>query len=386
MKPAATDRPTAEQSSADLPPPDGGQHRPLAAYALHDADSAGRKHTEPPRPFGGPFERDRDAIVHCSAFRRLSNKTQVFTGELGDYHRTRLTHTLEVSGVARTLARALRLNEDLTEALALAHDLGHPPFGHAGEDTLNQCLAAVGGFNHNRHGLRLVEELEQRSPDYPGLNLSLEVLAGQQARSDRNAGHGSPPLEVQVVDAADSVAYSTHDADDALELGLLRLDEMLELPLWQAVRCRVRQRWTNLAGKELQRALLRELIAWQVTDLYENSRLRIAAAGVDSLTAVRSAPRIVEASPELAGLRRQLEQFLYDRVYRHPQVLEMRGRAQAKLAEMFDRLIQRPELLPDGFRSRLQRHDLRQTVGDFLAGMTDRYAQQQHQRLCRPSD
>src|SRR3954451_23430857 len=218
----------------------------LAPYAMHSADSAGRRHAESGHSYRGPFQRDRDRIVHSSAFRRLSQKTQVFTGEMGDYHRTRLTHTLEVSSIARTIARALRLNEDLVEALALAHDLGHPPFGHSGEDVLNECLQKEGGFNHNAQALRICELLESGYPEFPGLNLSLEVLEGQEHRATKSAGseHNSgqtqsPLLEVQVVDAADSITYDAHDADDSLELGLVTLEQLLELELWRDARNRI---------------------------------------------------------------------------------------------------------------------------------------------------
>src|SRR6476620_9875087 len=205
----------------------------LAPYAMHSADSAGRRHSEARHSYRGPYQRDRDRIIHSAAFRRLSQKTQVFTGDMGDYHRTRLTHTLEVSSIARTIARALRLNEDLVEALALAHDLGHPPFGHSGEEVLNECLQAEGGFSHNAQALRICELLESGYPDFPGLNLTTEVLEGQTHRAKKNADlgfgtgqHISPLLEVQVVDAADSIAYDAHDADDSLELGLVTLDQL----------------------------------------------------------------------------------------------------------------------------------------------------------------
>src|SRR5688572_4335011 len=202
---------------------------------MHSADTRGRRHHEPPHAYRGPFARDRDRILHCAAYRRLGHKTQVFTGPMGDYHRTRLTHTLEVSSIARTTARALRLNEDLVEALAMAHDLGHPPFGHSGEDVLNECLRNDGGFNHNAQALRICELLETSHREFPGLNLTREVLEGQQQRSNKHrptTGNGdeneradSPLLEAQVVDAADSIAYDAHDADDALELGLLRAEQ-----------------------------------------------------------------------------------------------------------------------------------------------------------------
>ena len=224
----------------------------LAPYAMHSIDSAGRKYLEPPHPYRGPYQRDRDRIIHSAAFRRLAHKMQVFTGDLGDYHRTRLTHTLEVASIARTLARALRLNEDLVETLALAHDLGHPPFGHAGEDVLDECLAGDGGFNHNRHALRLVEELETRYQDFPGLNLTHEVLEGQRYRTVKETAEHAPLLEIQVVDAADSVAYDSHDVDDALELGLITFDSLAEIPLWSEATGRVQLRWTNLDADHLR--------------------------------------------------------------------------------------------------------------------------------------
>lgn len=365
--------------------PDGAQvwqYEILAPYAQSSARSAGRKYPEPTQPFRGPFQRDRDRIVHCSAFRRLSHKTQVFTGEKGDYHRTRLTHTLEVTCVARTLGRALRLNEDLIEALSLAHDLGHPPFGHAGEETLNACLAEVGGFCHNRHGLRIVAELEQRYPDFPGLNLSLETLAGQAARGHKQAIE-QPLLEVQVVDAADSIAYNTHDADDSLNIGLLAMDELLEFPLWREAARRVREQWSALTGKELTRAIVHELIAWQVADLLGETSSRLARQGIDSQEAVRRSSRLVQASDELGQMKQEVQAFLYHRVYRHPQILQVRRDAQSRLAALFAWLAENPDCLPDGYRQRVEPAGLPRTVGDYLAGMTDRYADQQYQLYIR---
>src|SRR6185295_18884245 len=239
----------------------------LAPYAMRSCDSAGRKHPEQSHPYRGPFQRDRDRIVHSAAYRRLSAKTQVFTGEMGDYHRTRLTHTLEVASVARTIGRALALNEDLIEALALVHDLGHPPFGHAGEDTLDECLRNEGGFSHNVQALRIVRELETRYHEFPGLNLTREVLQGQGTRISHDTSRLRPLLEVQVVEAADSITYDTHDADDALELGLLSLDELLTTRLWAAAAERVRSRTVGLEAGHLRRAVLHELIDWQVGDL-----------------------------------------------------------------------------------------------------------------------
>lgn len=353
----------------------------LAPYAMHSADSAGRRHAEPPHPYRGPFQRDRDRIVHSAAYRRLSAKMQVFTGEFGDYHRTRLTHTHEVASLARTVARALRLNEDLVEALALAHDLGHPPFGHAGEDVLDECLSAAGGFSHNRHTLTIVEELEQRYPEFPGLNLTHEVLEGQATRAAKLQPDVYPLLESQVVDAADSVAYDTHDADDALQLGLLHLDELLALPLWQAAAQRVRQRYAALAGNELRHAVLHELIDWQVGDLVSSSQARLDTAAFATADAARHTAGVIGVNGELAAQKLELEQFLHQRVYRHPRVLEMRQAAQAELRGMFHGYLARPELLPERFRRRAELAGLPRAVGDYLAGMTDRYARQEYRRL-----
>ncbi len=353
----------------------------LAPYAMHSADSAGREYPEPPHPYRSPFARDRDRIIHSAAYRRLSYKTQVFTGELGDYHRSRLTHTIEVNLIARTLARALSLNEDLVEALAVQHDIGHPPFGHSGEETLDECLRDAGGFSHNRQALRIVEQLERRYPNFPGLNLSREVLEGQEARADRAAGVRGPLLETQVVDAADSVAYDTHDADDAMELELLQLDDLLEVPLWREAARRVRTQYAGLAGGELRRAVLHELIDWQVTDLLAESRARIERFAIDGVEAVRRGPQIIGHSRDLGGLKAELEATLYERVYRHPQVLQMRGQAQARLLEMFNGYLHRPDLLPEAFFARAADFGLPRTVGDYLAGMTDRFALREHSRL-----
>jgi len=352
----------------------------LAPYAMPSGASRGRRFVEPAHAYRGPFQRDRDRILHSGAFRRLAYKTQVFTGDLGDYHRNRLTHTLEVATVARTLARALRLNEDLVESLALAHDLGHPPYGHAGEDALDECLAAHGGFSHNRQGLRVLETLEQRYPEFPGLNLSAEVLEGHGARIDKRHDSGNL-VEVQVVEAADSVAYDTHDADDALELGLLTLDELLEIPLWSDAFGRLRRRYDNLRGKTLRRALLHELIDWQIGDLIAQAKWGVMQHGLVSPDAARSAPTIVRASSPLAEQKAELERFLFDRVYRHPDVLRLRDEAQASLKAMFDGYVASPHLMPERYRARVEIDGLERTVGDYLAGMTDRYADREYRRL-----
>jgi dGTPase len=356
----------------------------LAPYAMHSMDSCGRKHPEPPHPYRGPFQRDRDRILHCAAFRRLSGKTQVFTGhELGDYHRSRLTHTLEVTSIARTLARAFRLNEDLVEALALQHDLGHPPFGHAGEDTLDECLQSCGGFNHNAQALRIVEELELRYPGFPGLNLSHEVLDAQRHRALKDAGSQTPGplLEAQVVDAADSVAYDSHDPDDALEVGLLSFDELMGVAMWREAVDRVRRRFAALADHELRRATVHELIEWQVGDLLSATSARLDQSGVKSADDVRRTPLLVLPGSEVSQLKAELERFLHERVYRHADLLALRQQAQHRLRSLFNSYVARPELLPQSFRDRAAESGIERTVGDYLAGMTDRFAQQEFQRL-----
>lgn len=354
----------------------------LAPYAMHSAASAGRKYAEPEHPFRGPYQRDRDRVVHSAAFRRLSAKTQVFTGDLGDYHRTRLTHTHEVAGIARTLGRTLALNEDLIETLALVHDLGHPPFGHAGEDVLDECLRAQGGFSHNAQGVRIVTLLETRYPNFPGLNLSLEVLEGQQHRaSKKEPALLRPLLEVQVVDAADSVAYDTHDADDALELKLLTIDDLLQTRLWAHAAGEVKRQYADVRDDELRRAVLRELIDCQVRDLIEQAIARIEAGGIASTDSVRRAAPIVSPSAELAAWKIELEKLLFDRVYRHPDVLAHRTEAQQMLHAMFAAIVARPELLPASFQERIAREGLERTTADYLSGMTDRFARREYERI-----
>lgn len=344
----------------------------FAPYAMHSADSAGRVHAESPHAYRGPYQRDRDRIVHCSAYRRLSYKMQVFTGEFGDYHRTRLTHTLEVASIARSIARALRLNEDFVEALALLHDIGHPPYGHAGEETLDACLAEDGGFNHNRQALRIVEHLETRYPDFPGLNLSREVLEGQAYRAKETI---SPLLEVQVVDVADGIAYNTHDADDALELGLLVIGDLLEQPLWREAYARVQVQYANLNSDALRLAVLHELINWQVGDVLQATTGRIEEHRLRTVTDVRHAPPVVLPSNDVTALRDSFQQHLFQNVYRHPEVLTQRREAQAALRAMFDHFVAEPEKLPVTFRPAVSEINIRRFVADVLAGMTDRFAQ-----------
>ena len=359
----------------------------LAPWAMHAADSAGRVHPEPPHPFRSPYQRDRDRIVHSAAFRRLAHKTQVFTGYHGDYHRSRLTHTLEVTNIARTLARALALNEDLVETLALAHDIGHPPLGHAGEDVLAELLRAEGGFNHNAQALRIMELLETRYPEFPGLNLSREVLDAQATRK-KDGTAPAPLLETQVVDAADSIAYDTHDVDDAIELGLVSQEALLDLPLVAEAAARVRDRFGPLAGGELKRAVIHELVDFQVAELVRTSLAAIRGLGIASVADVRAAfrpaeggtRRLVAHPPALASAKRELERFLFDEVYRSERVLAIRVPAQQKLADLFGWYVAHPESLPPRFRERAAAWSVPRSTADYIAGMTDRFLDLDHAR------
>jgi len=352
--------------------------RLLASHAMHSRDSAGRRYPESEHPYRGPYQRDRDRIVHSAAFRRLSGKTQVFTGEMGDYHRTRLTHTHEVASIARTMGRALRLNEDLIEALALLHDIGHPPYGHAGEDALASCLKDDGGFSHNDHALTIVEQLEIRYPGFPGLNLSREVLSGQAARVDKRPGAVKPLLEVQVVDAADSITYDAHDADDALKLGILKWGELSSVPLICDIVRRVRRRFQGLRSGMLRKALVHELIDFQVSDVLQCAGAFLATHELGSADEARRSDFVIGPSLELAERKTGLEQFLFDRVYRHPRLVEVRAGAQDRLKTMFEGYEQRPELLPGKFQRRIHTVGIRRSIGEYLAGMTDRFCDLQH--------
>jgi dGTPase len=350
----------------------------LATYAMHSAQSRGRKHPEVEQSYRSAYQRDRDRIVHTSAFRRLSGKMQVFTGDMGDYHRTRLTHTHEVASIARTIGRALRLNEDFVEALALFHDIGHPPFGHAGEDALNDCLHDEGGFSHNRHALTIAEELEHPYADFAGLNLTFEVLESQATRIRKGETASPPLLEAQVVEAADSMTYDAHDSDDAMKLRLVTLEELEETSLVREVVQAIRARFTNVVGDKLRRAVARELLDRQVRDILHTSAKFLETC--EGLTAeeVRRMDFRVGPSAELRQQKLELERLLYQRVYRHPRLMEMRAGAQARLKQMFTGLVERPELLPNLYRMRARSVGVRRAAGDYLAGMTDRFCDQQY--------
>lgn len=366
----------------------------LAPYAMRTRMSKGRKHPEPPHGFRTLYQRDRDRIVHSSAFRRLMHKTQVHVNQPGDYHRTRLTHTLEVAQISRTLARALGLNEDLTEAIALLHDLGHPPFGHAGERTLDECMDGAGGYEHNRQGLRIVELLEYRYPDFPGLNLTWEVLEAQAMHSKQpDAAEvkpylsvGQPFLEAQLVDACDSLAYDCHDIDDALNVGLITVEDLASVPFWVLAVERVRAAHASIQREQLQPTVIRTLIDWQVMDLLETTRRSLQSERINSLDNVRQCSRLlVVQSAEVKKLKVELEAFLHENVYRNFRVMRMACKGQRILRMLFDEFVARPQQLPRRYRDRAMAGDLKRTVCDYLAGMTDRYAQDEYLRLFHPT-
>ena len=358
------------------------EDRQLASFAVHSVDSQGRHFDEPIHAYRGPFERDRDRILHCSAFRRLSGKMQVFTGDMGEYHRTRLTHTFEVASIARTLGRVLRLNEDLIEALALMHDIGHPPYGHCGEDVLNECLRGCGGFSHNQFALVIVQELEERYAGFPGLNLSVEVLSGQHSRTDKliaTTTNPAPSLEVQLVDAADSMTYDAHDVDDALQLGLLPIDDLRALGLVRRALDRVTAKWGQLARARLRPALVHELIDAQVGDFLASAEATLLNwQGHRSDELCRENVRICH-SEVFAAERLELEQFLFERVYRHSRLMQVRAAAENRLRGLFDGLANNPARLPLRFRHRADQIGVARAAGEFVAGMTDRFCDQQHE-------
>ena len=364
----------------------------LAPFAMHSIDSAGRKKPEKSHPYRSPYQRDRDRITHSSAFRRLSRKTQVFTRlpqktdvihplGAGDYHRTRLTHTLEVTSIARTIGRTLRLNEDLIEALALGHDVGHPPFGHAGEKVLDELLKEHGGFNHNRQAVRIFEKLEHRYADRAGLNLTYEVLEGQQTRGEKAPREGATHqvshevdgrlLETQIVDAADSIAYDAHDADDALEVGLIDLGELNQLALWRDSVTRVKSRHAALNDKDLRLATIHELIDRQVSDLLDQTSSQLLKLGIDSSESIRESSTLAIHSQELSEQKYELESFLFRQVYRHPSVLELRSIASEALQTLFHRHSENPSLIPADYAVSNSEEAPARQVCDYLASLTD---------------
>jgi len=370
----------------------------LAPYAVTPANARGRMYAESPPTYRSEFQRDRDRVIHSAAFRRLEYKTQVFVNHEGDLYRTRLTHSLEVAQIARTVARALRLNEDLTEAISLAHDLGHTPFGHAGQDALNACMRDYGGFEHNLQSLRVVDVLEQRYAAFPGLNLTYEtregILKHCSAANARQLGElgkrfllrQQPSLEAQIANVADEIAYNNHDVDDGLRSGLVDLDELATIPLVAEQREKVR-RAGRARGRVEIHELVREMIGTLVDDLIASSQARIDALDPGGIDAIRAHDRpLIACSDTCVAAQLELKQFLRDHLYRHPKVREMTQHAQEIVATLFGAYVEDYERMPEEYAARAAAaHDREgaaagaRVVADYIAGMTDRFAVNAHE-------
>lgn len=372
----------------------------LAPWACLPQQTRGRRHAESADPTRNAHQRDRDRIVHSSAFRRLVYKTQVFLNHEGDLFRTRLTHSLEVAQLGRSIARNLRLNEDLVEAIALAHDLGHTPFGHAGQDALNHAMkladSTSGGFEHNLQSLRVVDELEERYPNFNGLNLTFEAREGilkhcsvrhatrlcetdPTGVAQRFLTGGQPSLEAQLCNLADEIAYNAHDVDDGVRSGLVSLDQLSEVPLIERFRQATLNDHPHLSGRRLLAETLRRMLSGQVYDVLEATHAALVQAAPQDVDAVRQAPRaLVSFTPDMRDQSLALKRFLRDKLYRHPRVVETTERAKQVVVELFEGYLNRPEELPQFFA---RQGDLPRAVADYVAGMTDRFALKEHHRL-----
>ena len=376
----------------------GGGAWALAPWAQRAENGRGRRHPEDEHRYRSAYRRDRDRIAHSRAFRRLEYKTQVFVNHEGDHYRTRLTHSIEVALISRTVASALALNEDLVESLALSHDLGHTPFGHLGEEVLEALLAGHGGFNHNRQTLRIVEHLEDRYPEFPGLNLTWEVREGIAKHSgpiDVGAAPEfaeyepglQPPLEAQLIDLADEISYNHHDVDDGLEAGLLEIDDLADaVPLFGVPLEQARRKARHASERQARSMALRGLIDGLVTNLIKTTRSNIERAAVGSVDDVRRADGLlVGLSEEVATRNRVLKRYLHEHLYRHHRIERMKDKARRMLEALYERYHGNPRLLPDEFRSRAVQAGLERTIADYIAGMTDRYAIQEYRRLFDPT-
>jgi len=367
--------------------------RELAPYAMHSRDSRGRAHPEEEHPLRTAYQRDRERILHSSAFRRLQYKTQVFVNNEGDHYRTRLTHTMEVAQIARAIARMLNVHEDLTEAVALAHDLGHTPFGHSGEDALRELMKDHGGFEHNVHGLRVVDLLERRYPDFRGLNLTWEVresIAKHTTAYDHPAirefePHLRPLIEAQIVEASDGIAYTSHDLDDALAAGILVENAYDEVDLLRQAAREVGRRHANLSPRYRRHEIVRALINLFVTDVCRSTTARIKEMGIATTDEVRRASaNLVTFSPDLRALKESLDSYLFDNVYKHYRVARMAHKAKHFVKELFRAFISQPKQLPPDYQAWAEAEGLHQGVCDYIAGMTDRFAQDEYMRLFAP--
>ncbi len=365
----------------------------LAPWAMRSKDSRGRVHGEEEHSYRAIFQRDRDRIVHSTAFRRLEYKTQVFVNHEGDYYRTRLTHTIEVAQIARSIARTMKLNEDLTEAIALAHDLGHTPFGHSGEEALQELMKEHGGFEHNKQGLRVVDKLEKRYPGFKGLNLNWEVREGilkhstpyDVASVEEFEPNRHPTLEAQVISIADEIAYNSHDLDDGLKAGILSEESLIEVELWEKNYIRIGRDYPTLEQERKIYQAVRLLIDLQVTDLLKETLRRLKELGVSSVEDVRNQPsRIVSFSPEMMRKDKELKDFLYANLYRHYRVIRMADKARRFIRELFNCYLERPEQLPPGTQEKLKEESPHRVVCDYIAGMTDRYALGEYNKLFQP--
>jgi dGTPase len=366
----------------------------LAPYAMKASQTRGRAHREQEHPYRSAYQRDRDRIIHSAAFRRLEYKTQVFVNHEGDYYRTRLTHTIEVAQIARTIAAALGLNADLTEAIALGHDLGHTPFGHSGEDALNALMKDLGGFNHNLQGLRVVDYLEDRYPDFPGLNLTWEVREGiakhTSAFDPRVSVRGfsrqlMPLLEMQVVDIADEIAYDNHDLDDGLTSGLLKESELEELPLWNAINRRISAKYAGLSLEKRKYQVIRSLINEQVTDLITATQEGISRYKIKSYKDIRRVDKkIVTFSKNMVQLRKPMRQFLMSKLYKHYRVIRMSVKAHRFITELYKAYTGNPDQLPTAMQKKIALDGTRRVVCDYIAGMTDRHALDEYKKLFDP--
>lgn len=365
----------------------------FAPYAQRSAASAGRRHPEPAHPYRTAYQRDRGRVVHSRAFRRLEYKTQVFLNGQGDHLRTRLTHTIEVAGITRTIARALGLNEDLAEAIALAHDLGHPPFGHPGEATLHERMAGHGGFEHNAQSLRLVELIESAYPEFPGLNLTWEVTEGlrkHQVFYDPPPGAAGdvdprpcPTLEAQIANLADEITYNSHDLDDGLDAELISADDLDHIcPLWAELHAAVRRDFPGMAGRERCAEAIRRLIDHSVGDVLATSAAAIAASGIQTPDDACRQPRpLVRYGAALLEANGQLRRFLFENLYYHPAVAGVNRRACERLGDVFDAYLEDPARLGQATAARVARDGLHRAVCDYVSGMTDRYLLAEHARL-----
>lgn len=366
----------------------------LACYAMKSVDSRGRVHKESEHPYRSIYQRDRDRIIHSAAFRRLEYKTQVFVNHEGDYYRTRLTHTIEVAQIARTIAYALRLNVDLTEAIGLAHDLGHTPFGHSGEDVLNELMAKFGGFNHNLHGLRVVDHLEERYPEFNGLNLSWEVREGIVKHSSafdkaspikELAPNEFPTLETQVADIADEIAYDNHDLDDGLTSGLLKESDLEKLEIWNIICKDISGKYAKITEENKKYLVVRSLINKQVTDLIEQTQLNLEKLKLKShLDVKRLNKKVVHFSKGMQEVRKPLRALLMEKLYHHYRVIRMSDKAKRFIAELFNVYLKRPQALPSQIQKRILSDGVRRVVCDYIAGMTDRYALDEYKKLFDP--